>query len=76
MRVRGKVQQGAIRPRAIVFMSPHYRADAFTVGAHPAPKTMMDFDDDTHPEAVRQLRELRYPCPGDPELAHRVARDR
>ena len=62
------------RPRAIVFMSPHFRTSGtFTVGTHPRPPTMMDFDDDTSEAAVAQLRRLRYPCRGSPALGRRVA---
>ena len=62
------------RPKQIVFMSPHFQSDVFTVGTHPAPPTMMDFDDDTSDAALSELVKLRYPCRGAPVLGRRVAR--
>ena len=63
----------ASRPKAIVFMSPHFRTDVFTVSTDPNPATLMDFDDDTDDGALAQLLTLRYPCRGDPSLGNRVA---
>eukprot|EP00462_Mataza_sp_D1_P018890 CAMPEP_0175128378 /NCGR_PEP_ID=MMETSP0087-20121206/4896_1 /TAXON_ID=136419 /ORGANISM="Unknown Unknown, Strain D1" /LENGTH=293 /DNA_ID=CAMNT_0016410435 /DNA_START=129 /DNA_END=1006 /DNA_ORIENTATION=+ len=60
------------RPTGIVFMSPHHYEDEFTASASPDPETLMDFDEDTDPVALKQLCQLRYPCKGCPELAARV----
>jgi len=62
------------KPKAIIFMSPHYKRDAFTVSTCAAPSTIMDFDDDTDPEKLILLEKLSYPAAGAPELAHTVAR--
>lgn len=65
------------RPRAIVFMSPHFVSDdvdAFVVSAAVKPETIHDFDEDTDPVKRKQLEMLTYPCPGHPTLAREVAR--
>jgi aromatic ring-opening dioxygenase catalytic subunit (LigB family)/aromatic ring-cleaving dioxygenase len=61
------------KPKGIVFMSPHHFERTFTVSTNQRPATMMDFDSDTSPAALAQLRKLQYPCPGDPALGQRVA---
>ena len=50
------------------------RADVFEVSTNPRPGTIMDFDDDTNPDALAKLEQLRYPCPGAPALGREVAR--
>jgi hypothetical protein len=50
------------RPSAVVFMSPHTRADVFTVSTDPTPTTLMDFDADTDPTARARLEKLRCVC--------------
>jgi len=56
------------RPRAIVVASAHWLAPRPQVGAAAAPETIHDFGG--FPQA---LFDLRYPAPGDPVLAQRVA---
>lgn len=55
------------RPRAIVILSPHWMTPEITVTAGAAPETIHDFGG--FPEA---LYRLRYPAPGDPQLAERI----
>jgi len=56
------------RPRAIVVASAHWLAPRPQVGAAAVPETIHDFGG--FPQA---LFDLRYPAPGDPALAQRVA---
>lgn len=56
------------RPRAIVVASAHWLARAPMVGSAATPGTMHDFGG--FPQA---LFDIRYPAPGDPALAARVA---
>lgn len=56
------------RPRAIVVASAHYLARAPQVGGAAQPETVHDFGG--FPAA---LYAMRYPAPGDPALAARVA---
>jgi 4,5-DOPA dioxygenase extradiol len=56
------------RPRAVVALSPHWMARAPRVGASARPATIHDFSG-----FDPKLNDLRYPAPGDPELAARVA---
>jgi len=56
------------RPRAIVVASAHYLARAPQVGGAAQPETVHDFGG--FPAA---LYAMRYPAPGDPALATRVA---
>lgn len=60
------------RPRAILVVSAHhdaaYEGDCLTVTASPNPPTIHDFRG--FPDA---LYALRYPAPGDPALAQRIA---
>ena len=62
-----------VKPKAIVFMSPHYMRPGFCVSSCDAPATLMDFDDDTDPEKLLLLQKLEYPCRGSPEVAQRVS---
>jgi len=57
------------RPRAILVVSAHFRAQVPVLGAHPEPETVHDFYGFPEP-----LYELRYPAPGHPRLAAEVAR--
>ena len=38
-----------------------------------SPPTLMDFDADTRPEAVAQLSQLCYACPGAPAIGQQVS---
>ena len=64
------------RPKAIVFMSPHFFSPewAFEVSTAERPHTKYDFDSDTNPIALEKLKKLKYPCPGAPDVARKVAR--
>jgi aromatic ring-opening dioxygenase catalytic subunit (LigB family) len=55
------------RPKAILAVSGHWEAPAFTVGASPAPPMIFDYSG--FPEETYRLR---FDAPGSPELAHRV----
>ncbi len=55
------------KPRAILSVSAHWCANASAVLAMPRPKTIHDFFG--FPQA---LYDVRYPAPGDPELAAAV----
>ncbi|MEW5836831.1 MAG: class III extradiol ring-cleavage dioxygenase [Pseudomonadota bacterium] len=56
------------RPRAIVVASAHYLANTPRTGGAAHPETVHDFGG-----FPRALYALRYPAPGDPALAGRVA---
>ncbi|MFT7723695.1 MAG: class III extradiol ring-cleavage dioxygenase [Roseateles sp.] len=56
------------QPRAILMVSAHWEEAAFTVSTSPAPGLLYDYGGfPPHTYA------LRYPAPGDPALAERVA---
>jgi 4,5-DOPA dioxygenase extradiol len=57
------------RPKAILSVSAHWTTRGTAVTAMPAPNTIHDFGG--FPQA---LFDVRYPAPGEPELAARVAR--
>src|SRR5512147_1922978 len=56
------------RPRAILAVSAHWYVPETAVTAMPLPRTIHDFGG--FPE---ELYRVRYPAPGDPALARRVA---
>lgn len=56
-----------LRPKAILIISGHWEADAFTVGANPQPPLIYDYYG--FPEHTYALR---YDAPGSPALAQRV----
>jgi len=55
------------RPKAILLISAHWLAPEFSVTAGPAPELIYDYYG--FPE---HTYELKYPAPGDPELAKQV----
>src|SRR5688572_28833283 len=55
------------RPRAVLCVSAHWYLPATLVTAMPTPRTIHDFGG-----FPRQLHEVQYPAPGDPELARVV----
>src|SRR6185436_532296 len=54
-------------PRAILCVSAHWYLPATKVTAMTTPRTIHDFGG-----FPRELYEVQYPAPGDPELAHRI----
>jgi 4,5-DOPA dioxygenase extradiol len=55
------------RPRAVLCISAHWYIPATLVTAMPAPRTIHDFGG-----FPRELYEVEYPAPGDPDLARRI----
>lgn len=60
--------EAAGRPRAILMISAHWQTRGTAVTAMQMPRTIHDFG--AFPKA---LFDQRYPAPGDPELARRIA---
>lgn len=69
LRVVGTEMLQAQRPRAILFISAHWRARGVQgITGEAQPETLHDFSG--FPEALYQLH---YPCPGEPALARDIA---
>ncbi|KAA2285870.1 4,5-DOPA dioxygenase extradiol [Arenimonas fontis] len=56
------------RPKAILCVSAHWETEGVYVGSGAQPDTLHDFRG-----FPRALFQVKYPAPGSPELAHRVA---
>jgi 4,5-DOPA dioxygenase extradiol len=57
------------RPKAVLTVSAHWYLPGTFITAMPAPRTIHDFGG-----FPRELYEVQYPAPGDPNLAQRVKR--
>lgn len=66
LRELGSNLLAAERPRAVLMVSAHFLQPRWTLTSSPRPDTIHD-----HP--VAQLRNWRYPVPGDPALAAQIA---
>lgn len=55
------------KPRAVLAISAHWYIEHTAVTANPQPRTIHDFGG-----FPRELYEVQYPAPGDPDLASRV----
>ena len=65
--LRGLIAGLPERPKAILVISGHWEAPAFTVGSSPSPELIFDYYG--FPEETYRLR---FDAPGSPELARRV----
>jgi aromatic ring-opening dioxygenase catalytic subunit (LigB family) len=61
-------RQAGARPRAVLVVSSHWETEGFMVSSNPAPGMIYDYGG--FPPHTYQIR---YPAPGDPQLAARVA---
>jgi aromatic ring-opening dioxygenase catalytic subunit (LigB family) len=61
-------RQVGSRPKAVLVVSSHWETDGFMVSSNPAPGMIYDYGG--FPPHTYQIR---YPAPGDPQLAARVA---
>jgi 4,5-DOPA dioxygenase extradiol len=59
----------ALAPKAIIVVSAHWETDALRVTASERPQLIYDFGGFSD-----ELYRVRYPCPGDPQLAREIAR--
>jgi 4,5-DOPA dioxygenase extradiol len=66
-RAWGAIAQTIGKPRAILCISAHWMTRGTAVTAMPHPRTIHDFG--AFPQA---LFDMRYPAPGNPELAERI----
>ena len=62
-------RQVGVRPKAVLVVTSHWETDAFTVSSGTAPGMIYDYGG--FPPHTYQIR---YPAPGEPQLAERVAR--
>jgi 4,5-DOPA dioxygenase extradiol len=62
-----KIGREMPRPRAVLCISAHWYLPATLLTAMPAPRTIHDFGG-----FPRELSEVNYPAPGDPQLAQKI----
>ena len=62
-----RIGEAVPRPKAVVAISAHWYLPGVAVTASPQPRTIHDFGG-----FPRQLYEVEYPAPGDPDTAKRV----